>query len=61
MLLRRYKGMIYPDFYTAFEGAEAIANRKSIWMVEYLRARRSGDRLIGFYRKSHLSSKEPKA
>lgn len=39
---------------TDYESAVNIRDRKSIWMVEYLRARRSGDSLKGFFRRQHL-------
>lgn len=44
---------------TSFSGAQKIAARKSIWLKLYVEARRSNDRLKGFYRRKHFESKEP--
>jgi hypothetical protein len=33
--------------------------RKSLWMVEYLRGRRSGDKLTAFYRRQHFADRRP--
>jgi hypothetical protein len=40
MLWLRFKGMIYPHAASSYDDARRVADRKSIWMVEYLRARR---------------------
>ncbi|EBA18383.1 hypothetical protein RSK20926_11709 [Roseobacter sp. SK209-2-6] len=49
--------MICPDMALTYADAKQIANRKGIWMVEYLRARRCRDRLIGYFRKKHFEKK----
>jgi hypothetical protein len=52
---RRFKGMIRPNMALDYEGSRKIAERKTIFMVEYLRARRDPDRrLIAKYRRWHL-------
>ena len=62
---KRFKGMIYPDMGATYEDARRISERKSIWMVEYLRARRPSDGYskplsvrntvaISYYRKQHF-------
>lgn len=54
MKLRRYRGMIFPRMADTYDDAKRVYLKKSIWMVQYLRARRSGDRLISFYRRKHF-------
>lgn len=54
---RRFRGMIAPGMAGSFEDAERVAKRKSIWVVQYLRARRTWDVLIGFYRRTHFHEK----
>lgn len=67
--IRRWLGIRRgPDWTSAgatYNDAFRIMGRKSLWMVEYLRARRSGDTLRGFYRtqflrqrRSHLKGQE---
>jgi hypothetical protein len=54
------KGM--PDWKTlamSYESALNVKARKSSWMALYLRARRDGDSLIGFYRRNHLAGLRP--
>lgn len=51
--------MIRPNMALTYSDARRICDRKGIWMVEYLRARRSRDRLIGFYRRWHLGITPP--
>lgn len=49
-----------PDWRTlggTYESAFRIMGRKSLWMVEYLRGRRSGDTLTAFYRSQHFADK----
>jgi hypothetical protein len=54
---RRFKGMIRPNMALCFEGGRRIAARKSVFMVEYLRARRDPDRrCIRLYREWHLNA-----
>lgn len=40
-----------------WESARSISSRKSLWMVLWLRARRDGDTLRGFYRRRHFAEK----
>lgn len=58
-LYRRLTGRTgMPNFKTlgmSFEDARRISSAKSIYMVEWLRARRSKDQLRGFYRRQHLT------
>lgn len=49
--------MIRPNMAMTYRDAQRVCARKGIWMVEYLRARRSGDRLIGFFRRQHFKSR----
>ena len=49
--------MIRPNMASTYSDAKRIADRKGVWMVEYLRARRLGDRLIGFFRRKHFEQK----
>lgn len=51
MIIRKGMGATYED-------AARIAARKSAWMVLYLRARRTGDKLKGFYRRKALEEAE---
>lgn len=68
MLWRRFKGMISPNAAASYDDAERVADRKSIWMVEYLRARRQAVNYalpdyrreqersaLSFYRRKHLA------
>lgn len=57
--LGRFRGLIKPGMAGSFEDAERVARRTSIWVVQYLRARRTGDALIGFYRRMHFNEKAP--
>jgi len=41
----------------SYESARKVTARKSIWMVLWLRARRDGDPLRGFYRRQHFAYK----
>ncbi len=41
----------------SFDSARDVMQRKSIWMVEYLRGRRLGDNLTGFYRRKFLAER----
>lgn len=41
----------------SYESAQLVAKRKSIWLVLWLRARRDGDSLRGWYRKQHVANK----
>ena len=43
----------------SYESALNVKARKSSWMALYLRARRDGDSLIGFYRRNHLAGVRP--
>jgi hypothetical protein len=43
----------------SYESALRVKRCKNIWMVEYLRARRSGDNLRGFFRRRFLADKTP--
>lgn len=38
----------------SLESARRVADRKSAWLVLWLRARRDGDTLRAFYRRQHL-------
>ncbi len=49
--------MIRPNMALTYSDARRIHARKGIWMVEYLRARRSRDRLISFFRRQHFKSR----
>lgn len=40
-----------------FESAFRVMDRKGLWMVEYLRGRRSGDKLTGFYRRRFIAER----
>jgi hypothetical protein len=42
-----------------WESARSISSRKSLWMVLWLRARREGDCLRGYYRSQHFREKRP--
>lgn len=54
--------MIRKNLAATYEQGLKIAARKSAWMVFYLRARRSGDILKGFYRRQALAQRfEPAA
>lgn len=55
MFSRRFKGMILPGMASSYDDARRVYDRKGIWVVEYLRARRTGDKLIGFYRRKHMA------
>lgn len=71
MRLRRFKGMIYPGLGASFEGPLRVRGRKSIWMVEYLRARRLAaepcntparreieQRMAAYFRREHFRHKK---
>lgn len=48
-----------PDFATlamSHEDALRVAKAKSPWMAQYLRARRTGDDLLAFFRRKHLQA-----
>jgi hypothetical protein len=45
------------DLAMTYEGAVRIASRKGPWMVQYLRARRTGDRLKAWYRSKHFAAR----
>lgn len=60
--------MIYPRAAGSYEHARRVCERKSIWMVEYLRARREAvtmmlpkyrrdheRRMLGLYRRKHFA------
>lgn len=49
--------MIRPNMALTQSDARRVCARKGIWMVEYLRARRSGNRLVGFFRRQHFKSR----
>lgn len=53
---RRFRGMIRPDMALAIEDSRAVADRKSIWMVGYLRARRlhTSPAVTGLYRRKRF-------
>jgi hypothetical protein len=51
------KALIGPSLALTYDDARRVADRKSIWMVGYLRARRSGDRLKGFYRRKYFEER----
>jgi hypothetical protein len=55
---RNRKSMIRRDMGVTYESATRIAARKSVWMVLYLRARRTGDKLKAFYRRKALEEAE---
>jgi hypothetical protein len=38
----------------SYESAKRVMDRKSIWMVLWLRARRDGDTLRAYYRQMHF-------
>lgn len=57
---RRPRSMILRNLALTFEDARRISDRKSVWMVEYLRARRAGERRKGFFRRQHLAISEAK-
>ena len=57
MMFRRFKAMVQPGMAGSYDAAAKVYARKSIWVVHYLRARRSGDKLIGFYRRKHFEEK----
>lgn len=42
-----------------YESAIRVRDRKSIWLVLWLRARRDGDTLRGFYRRKHFEERKP--
>lgn len=54
-LFRRRRSPNWATLGMSYEDAFRIMGRKSLWMVEYLRGRRSGDHLTGFYRRQHLA------
>ncbi|MGH0004090.1 hypothetical protein ACQU0X_28800 [Pseudovibrio ascidiaceicola] len=51
---RKYKGLVHPELARTYDEARDVYQRKGIWMVRYIRARRSKDRLKGYFRKMHL-------
>lgn len=51
---RNRKSMIRRNMGETYESTTMIAERKSMWMVRYLRARRTGDRHKAFYRRKAL-------
>ncbi len=54
---RRFKGMIRPNMALGIEDSRRIMERKSGFMVEYLRARRDPDRrCIHLFRRWHLGA-----
>ena len=55
----RFKGMIYPGMASTYEDSMAISLRKSMYLALYLRERRSGGTLNGFYRKKHFRLTQP--
>jgi hypothetical protein len=58
-LIRRFKGMIRPNMAVGIEDSRKIMRRKSIWMVEYLRARRDPGLLFkALARRRHLEGLE---
>lgn len=54
------KGLILRNLALTFDDARRISERKSVWMVEYLRARRTGERRKVFFRRQHLAISEAK-
>jgi hypothetical protein len=67
-VFRRLKGMIYRHAASSYEDARRVCDRKSIWMVEYLRARRQSVNItlpayrreqerssLAFYRRQHFA------
>lgn len=51
-----------PDWKTlglTYEDALRIRDRKSAWMVHYLRGRRTNDPLTPFFRRQHLGEPQP--
>lgn len=47
--------MIRKNMGATYDDCLRITARRSVWMVLYLRARRTGDRLKGFYRRQALA------
>ena len=58
MRWRRFKGLIYPGMAASYEDAKRVSERKSIWMVEYLRERRSRGRLRAFFRRNYFEDQQ---
>lgn len=55
--LRKFKGMIKPGMAIGYEDSYRVAQRKTHFMVEYLRARRDPSRrCIALYRRWHLEA-----
>lgn len=67
MLRFRFKGMIRPGMALSYDDAKRVLDRKSIWVVEYLRSRRdavdyslprfrreAARRSLSFFRKQHF-------
>jgi hypothetical protein len=56
-MTRRFKGMIRPGMALTLADSARIAERTSIWVVEYLRARRDPSRLFkAMARRKHLAA-----
>ena len=53
------KGPNWTTLAASYESAQRVYARKGIWMVEYLRARRTGDSLLGWFRRNHLKGPTP--
>ena len=58
-LFRRFKGMIRPNMAVGFDDSRQVADRKSVWMVGYLRARRANATIgmTAFYRRNHFEAR----
>jgi hypothetical protein len=55
--IRRLMRLGQPNFATlglGYEDSQRIMAAKSSWMVMWLRARRDGDQLRGYYRRKHF-------
>ena len=56
-IFKRFKGMIYPGMAGTFEDATHVRDRKNMWMVKYLRARRGLMDDLEYRRKQALREK----
>lgn len=50
--------MIRPNMAMTYDDACRVRDLKGPWVVEYLRARRTGGRLALYFRREHFKSKK---
>lgn len=52
------RGPRWSTIAASFDDALRVYDRKGIWMVNYLRARRTADPLLSFFRRNHLKGSD---